>query len=200
MTCPQNEQLRKDLELSQNSQTVLIDKLIACCKEVRTTPVKHACPFLGLSSVLLIHTSFHFLGRPYITMISRMRNGHSGSLRHYEKNWRREGRSSQLVEIEGCNAIPPTSHISNRMWMRPRDRSALNSDDVNCDIKVHETDNQEESKSVELNQGIQILQGVQGARLFNHFALHALQSLAGVADERGNLHLDTFLQFRASSL
>lgn len=29
----ENEQLRKDLELSQNAQTMLIDKLIACCKE-----------------------------------------------------------------------------------------------------------------------------------------------------------------------
>jgi len=33
----ENEQLRKDLELSQNSQTMLIDKLIACCQEVRMT-------------------------------------------------------------------------------------------------------------------------------------------------------------------
>jgi len=29
----ENEQLRKDLEQSQNGQTMLIDKLIACCKE-----------------------------------------------------------------------------------------------------------------------------------------------------------------------
>ncbi|KAF9644664.1 hypothetical protein BDM02DRAFT_3174263 [Thelephora ganbajun] len=29
----ENEQLQKDLELSQNGQTMLIDKLIACCKE-----------------------------------------------------------------------------------------------------------------------------------------------------------------------
>src|SRR5579872_1333683 len=48
LTYPQNEQLRKDLELSQNSQTMLIDKLIACCKEVRTAPVKHTYPLLHL--------------------------------------------------------------------------------------------------------------------------------------------------------
>ena len=31
----QNQQLRKELEDAQNGQTMLIDKLIACCKEVK---------------------------------------------------------------------------------------------------------------------------------------------------------------------
>jgi len=56
LTCLQNEQLRKDLELSQNGQTMLIDKLIACCKEVRMTPVNHPNPRLPLSNVFS-HTS-----------------------------------------------------------------------------------------------------------------------------------------------
>jgi len=56
LTCLQIEQLRKDLELSQNGQTMLIDKLIACCKEVRTTPVNRAYPLLPF--VRLSHTCY----------------------------------------------------------------------------------------------------------------------------------------------
>ena len=69
LTCFQSEQLRKDLELSQNGQTMLIDKLIACCKEVRMTPVNHAYPLFRLLNVLLIHTSSHFLGCFYVANV-----------------------------------------------------------------------------------------------------------------------------------
>ena len=80
MTWLQNEQLRKDLELSQNGQTMLIDKLIACCKEVRMTPVNHTYPLLGHLNVFSYASPFIF------QMISRMRSGHSGCSRRYEKN------------------------------------------------------------------------------------------------------------------
>jgi len=34
----ENRQLRKDLEDAQNGQTMLIDKLITCCKEIIQKP------------------------------------------------------------------------------------------------------------------------------------------------------------------
>ena len=80
LSCLQNEQLRKDLELSQNGQTMLIDKLIACCKEVRMTPVNHANPLLRLLNAFLYSSPFT------LKMFSRTRSGHSGCSRRYEKN------------------------------------------------------------------------------------------------------------------
>ena len=104
LTCLQNEQLRKDLELSQNGQTMLIDKLIACCKEVRMTPVNHANPLLLLNA--FSYTSpFTFWVAFALQMLSRTRSGHSGYSRRYEKNWRKEGQSLRLVGIEQYNAI-----------------------------------------------------------------------------------------------
>ena len=103
LTCLQNEQLRKDLELSQSGQTMLIDKLIACCKEVRMTPVNPAYPFLRLLNVFSYIFCFTFWVAFTLRMLSRTRNGHNGCLRHYEKNWRSEGQSLQLVGIEQRN-------------------------------------------------------------------------------------------------
>lgn len=115
----QNGQLRRDLELSQNGQTMLIDKLIACCKEVRMIPVNHTYPSLGHFNVFSYVSPFVFWVGFTSQIISRMRSGHNGCSRRYEKNWRREGQSLQLVGTERCNAIPPTASISNRVWMNP---------------------------------------------------------------------------------
>ena len=119
LTCLQSEQLRKDLEVSQSGQTMLIDKLIACCKEVRTTPVNRAYLLFGHLDVFLIHTPFHFRVTFVLQTISRTQSGHNDCLRRYEKNWRREGRSLQVVGTERRNAIPPTPLISTRVWVRP---------------------------------------------------------------------------------
>jgi len=113
----QNEQLRKDLELSQNGQTMLIDKLIACCKEVRMTPVNHAYPLLGLLNAFSHISPFTFWVSFVSQILSRTRNGHNGYSHRYEKNWRGEGQSFQLVGIETCNAIQPTTLISNHARM-----------------------------------------------------------------------------------
>ena len=34
----QNQQLRKELDDAQKAQTMLVERLISCCKEVRNTP------------------------------------------------------------------------------------------------------------------------------------------------------------------
>jgi len=115
LTCLQNEQLRKDLELSQNGQTMLIDKLIACCKEVRMTPVNHAHPLLRLSNAFSYTSPFAFWVTFTLRMFSRTRSGHNGCSRRYEKNWRREGQSLQLVEIEQRNGIRPTTLVSDHV-------------------------------------------------------------------------------------
>ena len=119
LTRLQNEQLRKDLELSQNGQTMLIDKLIACCKEVRMTPVNHAYPPLYLLNAFSYTYPFAPWVTPTLQTFSRTRNGHNGYSRRYEKNWRRGGQSLRLVVIEQCNAIQPTTLISNHARMRP---------------------------------------------------------------------------------
>jgi hypothetical protein len=99
----QNEQLRKDLELSQSGQTMLIDKLIACCKEVRMSPVNPAYPFPRLLNIFTYTFCFNFWVALALRMLSRTRNGHNGCSRRYEKNWRSEGQSLQLVGIEQHN-------------------------------------------------------------------------------------------------
>jgi hypothetical protein len=38
----ESQQLRKDLDESQNGQTMLIDKLIHCCKEVGSSSASHS--------------------------------------------------------------------------------------------------------------------------------------------------------------
>lgn len=119
LTCSQNEQLQKDLELSQNGQTMLIDKLIACCKEVRMTLVNHAYPLFGYLNAFSHPPPFILWIAFMLRMISRMRSGRNGCSRRYEKNWKREGQSSRLAGTERCNAIPPTPVISNRVWMKP---------------------------------------------------------------------------------
>ena len=84
--CSQNGQLRRDLELSQNGQTMLIDKLIACCKEVRMIPVNHTYPFLGHLDIFSYLSPFIFWVALILQMISRMRSGHNDCSRRYEKN------------------------------------------------------------------------------------------------------------------
>jgi hypothetical protein len=118
------------------------------------TPVNHTYPLLGHLNVFSYASPFIFWIAFTLQMISRMRNGHSDCSRRYEKNWRREGRSLQLVGIERCNAIPPAVLISDCVWMKPRDRNALNFYDFRPRLKLHETDIQGEVQSVELNQGI----------------------------------------------
>ena len=86
LTRLQNEQLQKDLELSQNGQTMLIDKLIACCKEVRMTPVNHTNPFLHLLNAFSYTSHFTFWITFWLQMFSRTRSGHNGCSRRYEKN------------------------------------------------------------------------------------------------------------------
>ena len=86
LACLQNGQLRRDLELSQNGQTMLIDKLIACCKEVRMIPVNHTYPFLGHLDIFSYLSPFIFWVAFILQMISRMRSGHNDCSRRYEKN------------------------------------------------------------------------------------------------------------------
>ena len=83
------------------------------------TPVNHTYPLLGHSNVFSYISPFIFWVAFTLQMISRMRSGHNGCLRRYEKNWRREGQSLQLVGIEECNAIPLAALISNRVWVKP---------------------------------------------------------------------------------
>ena len=84
---------------------MLIDKLIACCKEVRMTPVNHTYPLLRFLNVFSYTYPFTFWVASTLQMFSRTRNGRNGYSRRYEKNWRKEGQSLRLVGIEQCNAI-----------------------------------------------------------------------------------------------